>query len=91
MEIHINRDVNVAAGILIKVFSGGTIEYDQRRVAEGQYAYTHIRMHLRLRELMVKTVPYESDLTATDIQPLNPAPGGLEAIRSLLALPVTTR
>ncbi len=91
IEIHVVHDVNVAAGILAKVYSGGTVDYDQRRIADGQYAYTHISMHLRLRELMVHTAPFDSDMTATEIQPLAPAPTGPDAVRFLLALPVKTR
>ncbi len=91
LEIRVNNDVNVVGGILAKVYSGGTVEYDQRRIAEGQYAFTHVRLHLRLRELLLRTVPVEADLTATDIQLLSPLPSGPDAIRSLLALQVKTR
>ena len=91
IEIRVVHDVNLAAGVLAKVYSGGTVNYDQRRIAEGQYAYTHITMHLRLRELMVHTAPFDSEMTATDIQPLSPAPDGAASIRALLALPVKTR
>lgn len=87
MDIHINNDVNVIGGIVAKIYSGGTVEYDQRRIADGRYAWTHIRMHLRVRELLLKTIPAETDLTATGIRPLSPIPSGPDAIRSLLALP----
>lgn len=91
MELEAKRNLDLAMGILARVYSGGTVEYDQRRIAENKYAYTHVRMHLRLRELMLKTVPYESDLTASDIQPLPVQPTGQEAIRTLLGEDVKTR
>lgn len=91
MEVHAQRNLDLAMGILVRVYSGGTIEYDQRRIAENQYAYTHVRMHLRLRELMFRTVPYESDLTAFEIKPLTEQPSGPDAIRSLLSDNVKTR
>lgn len=90
-EVHINRNLDVAMGLLIRVYTGGTIEYDQRRIAEGVYAYSHIRMHLRLRELMIRTVPYDSDLVATDIQLLKPPPTAQQAVETLLQDQVQTR
>lgn len=90
MEIHINDDVNVVGGLVAKVYSGGTVEYDQRRIEEGRYAWTHIKMHLRVRELLLKTIPAEVDLTATDIRLLPTSPTGPDAIHSLLAMQVKT-
>ena len=91
MEIHVDREVNVAGGLVAKVFAGGTVAYDQRLIAAGQYAWTHIHLHVRVRELLVKTIPIDADLTATDIQALAPIPSGAEAIRILLAMQVKTR
>ncbi len=91
LEIHITRNLDIALGLLARVYTGGTIEYDQRRIAEGVYAYSHIRMHLRLRELMVRTVPYDSDLVASDIQLLQPPPTPQQAVDALLQDQVSTR
>ncbi len=91
IELNTTRDLTLAWGLLAKIHRGGTIEFDQRRVAEGVYSFTHVRIHLLLRELMVKTAPYESDLTATDIQPLAAAPTGAAAVRELLQQQVPTR
>ncbi len=91
LELHTTRNLDVAMGLLARVYTGGTIEYDQRRVSEGIYAYTHVRMHLRLRELLVHTVPYDADLVATDIQALQPALTAQQAIDTLLQDHVPTR
>ncbi len=91
IEINLTRNLDLAMGLLARVYTGGTIEYDQRRIADGVYAYTHIRMHLRLRELMLKTVPYDSDLVATDIEPLLAAPIPEKAVQVLLDDTVKTR
>ncbi len=91
MEISISHDLTLAWGMLIKVYKGGTIVYEQQRVAEGVYCFSHIQTHLRLREFMVRTAPYESDLTAFDIQPLAAVPTGAEAIRTLLNENVPTK
>ena len=91
MEITTLRNLDLAFGLLARVYPGGTVEYDPRRVAEGVYAFAHIRLHLRLRELMVKTVPYDSDLVATDIEVLNPPPTPEQAIQVLLRDEVKVR
>ena len=91
LEINIMRNLDLAFGLLARVYPGGTVEYDQRRIGEGVYAYSHIRLHLRLRELMVKTVPYDADLTATDIEVLSPVPTAAQAVEVLLHDDVKTR
>ncbi len=91
LEITTLRNLDLAMGILVRVYPSGTVEYDQRRIADGVYAFSHIRMHLRLRELMVKTVPYDSDLVATDIEPLTPPPTAEQAVQVLLNDDVKTR
>ncbi len=90
-EILTTRNLDLAFGLLARVYAGGTIAYDQRRIAEGVYAYSHIRMHLRLRELMLKTVPYDSDLVATEIVSLMPPPTAEQAAEVLLNENVKTR
>lgn len=91
MEINVLHNLDLAGGVLVRVFPGGTVEYDQQRVAEGIYAFSHIRMHVRLRELMIKTVPYDSDLVAADIEALTPTPTPEQAVETLLGDTVKTR
>ena len=91
IDIQIEQDVNVAGGVLVTVYHGGTVEYNQRRIAGGQYSWTHLRLHLHVRELMVKTTSIDAELTASDIRLLSPIPDGPEAIHTLLAMPIGSR
>ncbi len=90
IEIHVIHNLNLAWGLLARVYSGGTLEYDQRDIGGGHYAYTSIVMDLTLRELMLRTVPYRSQLTATRHQVLAAIPSRQEAVRTLLAYPVSS-
>lgn len=88
IDIQMDQDVNVVGGVLIKVYRGGTITYDQRLITGGQYSWTHLRLHLQLRELLVKTSSIDAELTASDIRLLSPIPNGPEAIHALLAMDI---
>ena len=90
MEVHVVHDLNLAWGLLAKVYRGGTIDYDQRPVAPGQYAYSHIAVDVTLRELMVKTVPYHLQLFATNHHVLASAPTLQQAVQQLLGSAVPT-
>ncbi|WP_419806555.1 hypothetical protein [Terriglobus sp.] len=90
MEAHNTSDVNLAWGLLAKVHAGGSILYEQRRF-QDLYTFTHIALHLRLRELMVKAVLLDTDTLTGDFQRLPSSPSGDDAVRMLLAKPVPTR
>ena len=86
MELHIVHNLNLAWGLLARVYSGGSLDYDQRDVGGGNYAYTRIAINVTLRELMVKTVPYQSLLVASKFQVMPSAPPLQEAVHKLLEL-----
>ena len=90
MELHNTSDVNLAWGLLAKVYAGGSILYEQRRF-QDIYAFTQIVMHLHVREFMVRTVALDTDTRASAFQRLASSPSGDDAVRMLLALPVPTR
>ena len=89
MELHNTSDVNLAWGLLAKVYAGGSILYEQRRF-QDLYAFTHVVMHLRVRELMVRTVAIDTESKAGGFQRLASSPSGDDAVRLLLADPVPT-
>ncbi len=89
MELHNTSDVNLAWGLLAKVYSGGSVVYEQRKFQE-LYTFTHIVMHLRMRELMIRTVAVDTDSTASAFQRLMISPSGDDAVKMLLAEPVPT-
>lgn len=90
MELHNSTDVNLAWGLLAKVYPGGSVLYEQRTFQDIP-TFTHIALHLKLRELMVKTVALDTDTTAGVFQRMATSPSGDEAIRMLLAEHVPTR
>jgi hypothetical protein len=84
IEVNITKNINLMMGILARVYEGGKVSYEQRAVGGGHYAYTNIEMDVKLRELMVKVVPYHSTLTASNITLLTPPPSFKEAVNDLL-------
>lgn len=90
MELHNRGDVNLAWGVLARVYAGGTITYDQRKF-QDVYVFTHIAVHLKVRELMVKTNVMNTETVADNFRRLPNSPDADDAIRMLLAEPVVTR
>jgi hypothetical protein len=84
IEVHVIKNLNLMLGILARVYEGGTLTYEQQPVGGGHYAYTHIDINVKLRELMVKVVPYHETLTATDITYMQAPPPYTEAVSTLL-------
>lgn len=87
IEINVTHDLNLMAGILARVYSGGSVTYQQHALGNGHYAYDHIEMSLRLRELIVKNVPFHSSLTATQVVALPTRLALNDAVQMLLAAP----
>ena len=85
IEVTAVKDLNIAFGLLARVYKGGNMLYEQVPVGGGHDAYTHIEIDVRLRELMVKTVPYHSVLDASDIRLLPSVPSLQEGVTLLLA------
>ena len=80
LEVNITRNLNLVLGILAHIYQGGTMVYEQRPVSGGHYAYSHISIDVRLRELMVKTVPYRSTIDTTDVVVLPSQPPLKQAV-----------
>lgn len=89
VELRNASDVNLAWGLLAKVYAGSSITYEQRKF-QDLYTFTHIAMQLRVRELMLKTVSMNTDTVATDFRRLPSSPSGDEAVRMLLNESVPT-
>lgn len=87
MEVHITKNLNLAFGLLARVYPGGTMVYEQVPLGNGFDAYRHIDINVTLRELMVKTTPYHSTLDVTDFHLLPTVPSLHDAVEALLAGP----
>jgi hypothetical protein len=88
IELRVIKNLNLMFGLLAHVYEGGTLAYEQHPVADGHYAYSRIDIDVRLRELMVKVVPYKSTLTTSDVVLLPAVPHYKDAIKQLLAVPL---
>ena len=87
IEINIIKNLNLVFGMLAHVYQGGTMVYEQHPVGGGHYAYSHIEIDVRLRELMVKTVPYHSTMDASNVTLLPSPPPLKQAVEMLLSTP----
>jgi hypothetical protein len=87
IEGNVVQNVNLMMGILARVYSGGTISFEQHPVGGGHYGYTRLDIDVKLRELMVKVMPYRATYNATNQTYLSSAPTFQDAVKLLLARP----
>lgn len=78
-------------GMLAKVSEGGTVALEQSQAAPGRWLYTHLTMHLTIREMLVHTVAENTESSAWDAKPLPHPLSVEEAVRQLLSLPIAAR
>jgi hypothetical protein len=91
VEGRVLHPVDFGWGMLARIYPGGTVEFEQANAGGDRWAYSHLRENLTIREMMVKTVKEHTDMDAADFKIL-PAPVSYqEAIRILLATPLTLR
>jgi hypothetical protein len=87
IEVKVVQNVNLVMGILARVYSGGTLTYEQHPVGGGHYSYTRMEINVKMRELMVKVMPYHATYTATDTTYMPSPPSLQDAVKTLLARP----
>jgi hypothetical protein len=85
IEVNVTKNLNLVFGILARVYQGGRLTYEQQPVGGGHYAYRNIEIDVKLRELMVKVVPYHQTLTASGVTYLPVPPSASEAVNMLLS------
>jgi len=91
IEGHVLQPINFGFGLVAHIYPGGTIELEQADAGGNRWVYSHLVMHLSVRAMMVKTIPEDNQMTASDFRPL-PAPVSFEeAVRLLLAMPIPLR
>jgi hypothetical protein len=90
IEAHVLHPVNFGWGIVGRIYPGGTIELEQANPGRDRWVYSHVDAHLAMR-VVVKSVPMNDQMTATDFLPL-PEPVSFEqGIHILLLMPVRVR
>jgi hypothetical protein len=91
IEGHVLKQVNFGFGMLAKLYPGGTLTLEQTPVGGGHWIYSNLEEHLTVRALMVKTLPENMHIGATEIQLLPALLSYQDAIRALLAVPIPLR
>jgi hypothetical protein len=91
IEARVLRPVSIGFGIVAKVFPGGTMEFEQISAGGDRWVYHHLEEHLTVRELMVKTVPQNSEVTSSDFRPMPSQLPYQDAIKLLLAMQIPLR
>jgi hypothetical protein len=91
IEGRVLRPLNFGFGILARVYPGGTIELEQTNTGGDRWVYSHMAEHLTVRAMMVKTMPENSQMTASDFRPLAAPVSFQEAVHMLLAMQIPLR
>jgi hypothetical protein len=91
VEGQIIKTVNFGFGIVARISPGGTIEFEQTNAGENRWVYSHLVENFSVRAMMVKTIPENTRMNASDFH-LLPAPVTFqEAVHLLLATPIPIR
>lgn len=88
LEGDIFRGVNFGFGIFGHIYPGGKVTFEQARVGEQRWIFTHFTQHLTLRVVM-KTINQNSEIHGANFRPI-PEMSYIEAIHLLLSLPLPT-
>ena len=78
-------------GMLARVNGGGTIAFEQVPAGEQRWLFSRLEEHISVREVMIKTVNEDSTMNAWNPQALPAKVSFQDAVRELLAVPVTIR
>ncbi|HEY0795608.1 MAG TPA: hypothetical protein VGD64_07485 [Acidisarcina sp.] len=83
IDAHLISDVDFGWGILGRLYKGGTITVEQADVGRHHWEATHMRLNLRGKALMVKTLNFSTTEDSTEFQPVPPDIPYQHAIRLL--------
>ena len=90
LEARVFRSINVGLGMLARVYPGGHAEFEQSRVYEDRWIFTHFVEHATVRALMLKTIKQDTEVQGSNFSPVTKM-SYQEAIRLLLAAPLPQR
>ncbi|HEY4358069.1 MAG TPA: hypothetical protein VGN16_20140 [Acidobacteriaceae bacterium] len=87
-ETRVSQPVDFGWGMLARIYSGGTVEFEQTPIGDGHWIYSRVEEHLRIREVMVKVLTENSTITTSNVQLLPGTLSWQEAIHKLLDTPL---
>jgi hypothetical protein len=90
-ECHVVKPVNIGWGMVGRIYPGGIMEFGQTDAGGGRWVYSRLEEHVTVRELMVKTVPYNVVMTSSEFRVLPSLLSYQDAIRLLLAEKIPLR
>ena len=91
IEGHVLQPINFGFGLVAHIYPGGTIEFEQANPGGERWVYSHLVEHLSVRAMLVKTIPEDNQMTASDFR-LLPAPVSFQdAVHLLLAMQIPLR
>jgi len=91
IQAQIIRPVNFGFGVVARLAPGGTIEFEQANAGGNRWVYSHLVENFSVRAMMVKTIPENTRMSASDFH-LLPAPITFqEAVHQLLNTPIPLR
>jgi hypothetical protein len=88
IEGNVLHVVNFGFGMVARIYPGGSVVFEQANVGGSHWVFSHLDEHLVVRALMVKTMPENTSMTASDFEMLPAAVSYQDAIRMLLAMPL---
>ena len=90
-ECHVVKPVNIGWGMVGRIYPGGTMQFGQADAGGGLWVYTHLEEHVTVREMMVRTVPFNVVMTSTEFRVLPSLLSYQDAIHVLLAEKIPLR
>ena len=75
-------------GVLARIKEGGHIELEQQRINDRRWLYSRLVEHISIREVLVHTTEENAEASVISVHASVPLQ---EAVRMLLAIPVSTR
>jgi hypothetical protein len=87
IEARVVKPINLAWGILAKIYPGGTLAFEQIETGDGTWVYSRLEEQVTVRELMVKTRQMAVTATGSRFETF-PAIDWRDAIHRLLDMPL---
>lgn len=84
------RGVNFGWGFVAHIYPGGKVYFEQVRVGEQRWIFSHFVEHATVRAMMVKTIKEDSEIQGSKFTEIA-AMGYQDAIHLLLARPLPSR
>lgn len=90
-DAHVVKPVNFGWGVVARLSPGGTITLEQVDAGNGHWVFSRLDEHFSVRAVMLKNMPQNTRMTASDFRELPHPVDSAEAVHLLLAMPIALR